>query len=204
MEKNKQNKKSETQTFTLPSTDLTAETSGNWPWRRPRCTLFHPLWVQLYDCPLPTPGLPSPPAPPFLEPSQSLPQLYPDQGLLHHYSQKCRPIKWEREKSVYMYFGNAKLIGKLFGGNNRISPCNYPKNKKTATKYRPLTWPVSLTQTVCMPPATTCTTFSGRDTRAGFFLWRTSSPWPNCPTSPWPRTRTWPPSLPWLLWETIT
>lgn len=33
-----------------------------------------------------------------------------------------------------------------------------------------LTWPLSLRHTVCMPPATTCTVFSGSDTRDGFFL----------------------------------
>lgn len=157
----------------------------NWPWRHPRWTLFHHLWAQQCDCLLQTPGPPSPPVQPFLEPSQTLPLSCHGPGLLHHYSQKCTPKT--RQKVMYKNTMVCHMI--IFGGEK---------------KRESLTWPVSLRQTVCMPPATTWTIFSGSGTRDGFFLWRTSSPWPSCPMSPWPRTRTKPASLAWLLWATIT
>lgn len=45
----------------------------------------------------------------------------------------------ERVRRVYTcILEMQKLIGKLFGGNNRISPCNYRKNKKRQQNMDPL------------------------------------------------------------------
>lgn len=67
-----------------------------------------------------------------------------------------------------------------------------------------LTFPDSARHTVCIPPASTCTIFSGSPlTKAGFFLSMMFSPRPSWPTSPWPSVRTIPGVAPWEEWETM-
>lgn len=87
----------------------------NWPWRHPRWTLFHHLWAQQCDCLLQTPGPPSPPVQPFLEPSQTLPLSCHGPGLLHHYSQKCTPKT--RQKVMYKNTMVCHMI--IFGGEKK-------------------------------------------------------------------------------------
>lgn len=66
---------------------------GHQPGRRPRCKLIRPLWAQLCDCPLPTPGPLARPEPPCLVPSRSL-LSWCDPGRPRRCSQKCKPESW--------------------------------------------------------------------------------------------------------------
>lgn len=188
------------------------------PWMSPRGTLCHCLWEQLYDCPQQTPGPPSLPVPPSPGLSQTPPLTFLDQGRLRHYSQTCRSTKGKHiTEDIYTWW-----VKSLFSSIPDIKTLVYERlmfyifhllineiysilctHIMRNIQYDcSLTLPVSLRQTVCMPPAATCTMPSGSVRRAGFFRSMMSSPRPSWPTSPWPSTRTCPGSFPWLLWDT--